>query len=284
MKVLSKKEQLERLEQPNAVQWMEEYVAASDLILNAAMRKHLKFYQRPEFAAIFGNPDPKVVKIANQLSPQEAKAIQENNGPIFTETWEKMIEIFPKEISIKLMVDYCNQHCYLHKGTLLKALDIFGKEAKDIIVVTKSLDGSVACKILRTFTREEAKGIFLDFVNQDVSDMDDDSQLVILRFFPMDDAVEIIKASILKVVGLKDPVQIEMFDVWPLAKCQEILELAIERGQTLDFETLKKVVDVFPKVTARKLIRDFFATDSGQNYGDEYKDAIVEQLAKKEGD
>lgn len=284
MKVLSKKEQLERLEHPNAIKWMEEYVASSDLILNAAMRKHLKFYQRPGFAAIFGNPDPKVVKIADQLSPKEAKAIQENNGPIFTETWEKMMDIFPKEISIKLMVDYCNQHCYLHEGTLLKALDVFGKDARNIMVVTKSLDGAVTCKILRTFTREEAKDIFLDFVSQDVSDMDDESQLVILRFFPVNDSIEIIKACIFKVVSLKDPVQLEMFDVWPLDKCQEVLELVIERGQTLDFETLKKIVDVFPKNTARKLIRDFFATDTGQDYGDEYKDAIVEQLAEKEGD
>lgn len=282
MKILTKKEQLELLNQSDAIEKMREYVAISGEILSVAFSKRL--------GLSLNDDDPQVVEIVNKLSPKESKVLMEENiGTIFSETWLKMLDVFPHDVCKELMIKYCEGCCFLHEAELIKMMDVFAKEdAKDVLTVTASLDEAVMSKILNIFSKEEAKDIILCFIKEEEKDnrvgiMDDGTELLILHFFDKEDVVEIMTEAIDHTIFLETNFQKEMFEVLPLDECQKLIEKVIEDGDgTLDFETLEKIIEVFPKPVAEKLIHDEFQTNHASDYTDEDYNYLIDLLAEKD--
>lgn len=272
------------LHQPNAVEKMRDFISMGEEISLAAQQKKWDADANQVFNKLIGrNQDPKVLSLLDQISLQEAETIQKNLGFIFTQTWLEMIDLFPQQVTKELMLTYCKDDNYLHEETLLKVLNVFTKEdAREIITHNPSINVVVVCKILKIFSKAEAKDILIEFANQEVSSMDEESQLIILHFFAKTDAKEILMACVNHVIGLEGQAQMEIFDVLSSNDCKEILLSAIEHDCYLHFETLKKIIDYFAKDVAREIIKNFFDSNPAQEYSDEEKNEIIDLLSEKE--
>ena len=259
-KVVSKQAQLDMLTKPNAIELMREYVS-----LNKS------------FSPGLNRGDDLLIA---SLPHEDAKQMKDNCGNVFTETWVKMLDVFPKEVSKELLLSYLEES-YVWDRTLLTAIDVFSKEdAKDVIVAGKTMSLAVFNKIINVFSQEETKDILIELAKREVSSFDDKAQLKILRVFSKEDALAIMKACASNLAGLEWGAQLRIFDVFSKEEVKELLKSLIDNDQYIHYETLEKIVQVFPKEDAKSLVEDFFAGDCGRNEYDQEDVISIRKLLK----
>ena len=283
MKRLSKKEQLALLDKPNAVQIMQDYVARGGDFLFASHRKILN--SSPEsFVTILSYTDEicdDQLEIFNNLTFEDAKEIMFNVGHIYPETWNKMLDIFPKDLAKELLLKYA-ENCHIWEETFTKIFGTYSKEeAKEIIIAEGSMHSALLEKILKIYPLEEVKSILAQIAKCDVG-FDENTQLMIMDIFDNKDAKELLSIGIENTSGLEEFALIKIFVVFDKDDLKDLLMLCAKNDVYLSKEILELVIAKFSKEEAREIIETFFKGNCGSNFfGDADKERIFSLLAKK---
>lgn len=269
------------LDEPDAIERVRAYAAlgkdfcwaAQQKIWNADKRGHsflLKFMGELE------NETQK--DIYRNLTNLDAFEIQRNGGHIYQEVWKRMLDVFPQAVSKEILLDYA-QECSLWTDTLLKILDVFGKEdAKELILAGKFMPVDLMGGALKVFTKEEVKELIIN-VAKNGGVVREESELKVLRVFDLKDAKEILKACATNLTGLSNATKMRIFSEFPKKDVKELLMLAIKNDDYLGENVLVKIIESFPKKDAKQIVGAFFRGNAGRNYYEqEDRDRILAQI------
>ncbi|MBR1825174.1 MAG: hypothetical protein IJ770_01125 [Alphaproteobacteria bacterium] len=267
---------------------MKEYVSFSEDIMAAAIYKDVRLSSRLD-------PDNQPMRerlqnmhlterqkefVAN-LSYSDISEIYHNSGHIYPEVFIKMLENFPQEISKEVLLKYV-KYCELNEEVKIKALEVLGKEAKDIILPKLHLTIELFNQILKVFSTEETKEILIAVVKgYDSYTEFDDVEHKILKVFSNDDLKDILRAFIEGSPWLCEQGFLKIFEIYPKEEVKELLEKAIERDMDIWRPTLRKIVEFFPKDEAKELIEAFWETSPGANCYTFEREEIYALLNKK---
>lgn len=277
-KLLTKRQQMGIFNTQNPIEVMREYVSFSEDMMKAAPRR----YYTSNLEEIQASKEPmseRQIQIFKNLSSAEAREIAwEIKGHIYPKVLVKMLDVFPKPVSKELLIGY-GTYCSLSDEVLEKALDVLGKEAKEVLLTLK--DHEVLCigvfnAMLRVFSKAEAKDILLEMASDANFMLSEDVELKILRVFSNAELKELLKGFAANISSLEEESFLKVFEVCDnKEEVKEILELAIKGDMDLWYGTLEKIVEYFPKEDAEALLDAFFETSPGCN---EYSDEDVEKL------
>ena len=282
MKKLSKQEQLALLGSPNGLERMKEYVSLTDAFMNAALQKTLEAHKKGFellLSCIGELKDETEKEIYNNLSLKDAKELNNNGGPIYTEVWVKMLDVFKKEDVKEMLLCYC-ERAYVFEDTMLKLFEVYSKEdIRELLVAIGHMTVYVFGKALRIFTKEEMKALLIDIAQSRTGILDDESQLKILRVFNKKDAKDLLKVCIESHAGFCELAQLQIFDTFCKKDVKELLELAIESCEYISQTVLYKIMEFFGKREAKKLVESYFErTPARDEYEEDKRKFILAQL------
>ena len=277
IKFLSREQQLAMLDEPNAVEKLENYVAQADKLRTAAQKKVWASFKNTS-SPLANSPiigiyeridDEEIVKITNRLSLKNAKRISEICGTVEEETFLKMLDIFPIEDSRRILFAYADKHCSIWEKTILKVIPKLSKQdAADLVVANGYMPLSVFCLLLELMPVSAVKDTILRLAEKDGVTCDEDI-VENLNIFPEQDRDEILRACICRAGGLDEAAFLKLFDSMPKEKVEEYLRLGIEHDSFFGDELLIRIIEVYHGDTASALIEAYFASDSGSTSYDE---------------
>ncbi len=222
-------------------------------------------------------------QLFQNLSEEDANIIYcRFHGHIYPEVLLKMLDTFPKEVSLELMLTY-TKHCDLTNEVLIRAIGVFGKEAKEIILNQKNFVMEVFNKVFRVFGKDETKDILMAAADNDLH-LDNEVECKILRLYSDEDLREMLQKFIEKRASIGSELFAKIFDVCSSKEeITTLLDLALKNDMDLWNETLDKIVEHFPRAEAKKYLDTFFEkTSPGQcEYSDEVKEEYYRRLKTK---
>ncbi len=222
-------------------------------------------------------------QLFQNLSEEDASTIYcRLHGHIYPEVLLKMLDTFPKEVSLELMLAY-TKHCDLTNEVLIRAISVFGKESKEIILNEKNFAVEVFNKIFRVFGKEETKNILMAAADGDLH-LDNEVECKILRLYSDEDLKELLQKFIETSVSIGGELFSKIFDVCSSKEeITALLDLALKNDMDLWYETLDKIVEYFPRAEAKKYLDTFFEqTSPGRcEYSDEEKEEYYRRLKTK---
>ena len=222
-------------------------------------------------------------QLFQNLSKEDANTIYcDLHGHIYPEVLLKMLDTFPKEVSLELMLKY-TEHCDLTNEVLIRAIGVFGKESKEIILREKTFVMEVFNKIYRVFGKEETKDILMAAADSDLH-LDNEVECKILRLYSDEDLRKMLQKFIEKSASIGSELFAKIFDVCSSKEeITTLLNLALKNDMDLWNETLDKIVERFPRVEAKKYLDTFFEkTSPGRcEYSDEVKEEYYWRLKTK---
>jgi len=287
-KLLTERQQLGIFNCADPVALLREYVSFSEDIKIAAEYKDVRTnYKRdPSNTAMLQrlqelNPNERQKECVNNLSATDVTEIYRNGGHIYPEVFLKMLDVFPKEISKEILLQYV-KYCEINNAVCIKALEVLGKDAKDIILPKLHLTIDMFNLILKIFSKKEVKEILITMAGgYDSHIEDDDVELKILKVFPDEDLKDILRAFVSGLPWMSEECFLKIFDVCTPAETKELLEIAIKNDMDLWRPTLRKIVAYFPKHEAHELIEAFWKTSPGRNCYTFERTEIAKLLNKK---
>ena len=269
--------------EPDRIEKMREYVSFAGVILQASgISSQNRTQLNVSLAELKKKHKYDEIEIVENLSPSDCLQVQEMHGSVYPYVWEKMLEVYPHEVSKELLLQYKEQYCYIQKEILLRVLDIFAKkDASELLIAVGMMTVEILNKILRVFSKEEARDLFIEVTKQEFCLIDHESQLKVLRVFSKEDATEIIKA-LAKSGDLCCDAAEQIFEIFDGEAIKEIFEYAFENDVYLDTIILKGIIDKFSKEKATAMIKTFFTGNVGRNEYEPYEvDEVMSYLRKK---
>ena len=289
IKLLTKRQQLGIFNCSDPIALMREYVSFSEDIMSAAKYKDVcrsckldpgnqSMLQRLEKMQL----NERQEKCLENLSSADVTEIYDNSGHIYPEVFLKMLEVFPEEISKEILLEYV-KYCNINNDVKIKALEVLGKEAKDVILPNLHLTIDLFNQILRTFSRQGAKEILIAMSKGHECEIEDEEvERKILRVFSDEDLKDIFRAFIDGLPWMSEDYFLKIFEICSKEEAKELIEKAIGNDLDLWFPTLKKIVEYFPKDEAKKLIDAFWETSPGSNCYTSERREIERLLSRKQ--
>ncbi|MBP5615168.1 MAG: hypothetical protein J6X42_01260 [Alphaproteobacteria bacterium] len=281
-KLLTKEQQLGIFNTPNAVELLREYISyGNDAVFVAQNRLQTDCLER--FVRKQKKPVTELQKrFFENLSIKDADEIFfEIEGNVYPEVLIKMLETFSKRTSKELLLEY-GKNCRIHDAVAIKAMEVFGKGAKDIIFGVKYLSIEVFNKMVRVFSKKGVKNLLIEWSDKKLY-IYEDVEKKIVKIYSGEALKELIKSFIENKISIGGVTMVKIFDVCETRQeAKELIEQAIKKDRNLWNETLDKIVKYFPKKQARALLNVFFEeTSPGRGYDAKIKARYYKALRNK---
>ena len=282
-KLLTKRQQIGIFNCQDPVALMQEYVSFTKAIMDAAEWKlkapEYKTYPVKEEANLCENEKAARQECFNNLSLEDARFIfEKNHGHVYPEVFMKMLVTFPQKVSKEILVKYAHD-AKLTDEVLFEAINILGKNARDIIIARGFMNIRLFTRIVKIFSKEEIKYIIIELaIQEDFWGLDKASEAKMFQIFSPEETKEMMKFIIRKTPGLDWETYPKIFDILPKEYVKEIIERSIEEDQDIFNGALNKIVEIFPKDEAKELLDAFFETSPGRNM---YSEKEIKKLYKK---
>ena len=221
------------------------------------------------------------MEAVDNLTSADASQIYRNRGPVYPSVLVKMMEVFPKDVSKKLLLQYL-EHCSFKGDAIpIKAFEVYGKEAKNMMLPHMGLTPKLFEKILATFSKDETKDILIELTKMGQNAvLDGDIEESIWHIFSGEDLKAILSAFIKAGVWIDEESYLKLFKLCTPEEMKELLKTAIENDMEIWYQPLKKIVEFFPKKDAEELVEAFWKTSPGGEYVSE-REEIEAMLAEK---
>lgn len=290
IRLLTGQEQLEIFQSSDPIGLMREYISYAEDLWVAAKYKDARIgYKRghnPE-AMLKLMQETKLTErqqeCLDHLTSADMSTIYHHKGPVYSGILMKMLDTFPKDVSKELLLQYVSvKYVELGEKVRIKALQVLGKDAKDIILPKLHLTLEIFNQLLKTFSKEEIKEILISMAKgYDSHTEHDNVELKILEVFSNEDLKDILRAFIADSPWMSEQCFLKLFEIFPQEETKELLEIAIKNDMDIGCPTLKKIIKVFPKEDAKFLLDAFFKTSPGCSYYAFEKTEIYKELNKQ---
>ena len=289
LKLLTKRQQLGIFNCSNPIALMREYVSFSKDIKVVTEYKsiRLSYKRNPNNKELYSrlqkmNLNERQVECLNNLSFADLTEICYIGGHVYPEVLLKMLEVFPKDISKELLGEYI-KHFTITDDIRMKALEVLGKDAIDIILPQMHLTASLFKQIMKTLSKEEVKKMLIDLAKEyDCRIEHDEVEAKILKVFSDEDLKDILRAFIDGLPWMSNKCFLKIFDIYPQEEVKELLQKAINKDMDIWLPTLLKTVEYFPKEDAKELVEAFWNTSAGKICYTNEKAKITKLLNEKQ--